>query len=53
MSDIKKAVREMAGAMSADERIFIFMEGVKFAMEQMKAAAAAKEAITNGAQEHY
>lgn len=44
MPDIKVAVREMAKDMSADERIFIFMQGVKFAMEQMKAAAAAKEA---------
>lgn len=38
MDDIKKAVTEMAAAMSADERIRIFMEGAMFALEQVKAA---------------
>ena len=37
---VQTAVREMAAGMSADERILIFMQGVKFAMEQIKAARA-------------
>lgn len=37
---VQNAVREMAAGMSADERILIFMQGVKFAMEQIKAARA-------------
>ena len=37
---VQTAVREMAASMSADERILIFMQGVKFAMEQIKAARA-------------
>lgn len=43
MPDINAAVCEMAAAMSADERILIFMQGVKFAMEQIKAAQKAEE----------
>lgn len=44
MPDIAKAVEAMAAAMSADERIMIFMEGAKYALEQVKKAEAEKEA---------
>lgn len=35
---VQTAVREMAAGMSADERILIFMQGAKYALECVKAA---------------
>lgn len=34
--NIETAVREMAAAMSADEAVLIWMQGAKFALEQVK-----------------
>lgn len=40
---VQTAVREMAAAMSADERVLTFMQGAKFALEAVKAEQAKQE----------
>lgn len=40
---VQTAVREMAAAMSADERILVFMQGAKYALEAVKAEQAKQE----------